>query len=162
MALVIEDGTQVVGANSYVTSAEIETYADARGVTLTADPEILATKAMDYIEAQAYIGVKVSSTQALQWPRTGAYVDGFEITNTTIPNELKTAQMATALSIDAGADPLSAVTRGVKMQQVGDLKVEYDENGAAITISRTINAALSKLLGSGASGGLSQFSVNRG
>ena len=161
MALVIEDGTQVAGANSYVTSTEIEAYADARGVTLTTDAEILAIKAMDFIESQTYLGTKYTSTQALQWPREGVYIDGYEVAVTDIPQELKNAQMAAALSIDSGTDPLSSVERGIKMQQVGDLKVEYDEDGASVSISRSINAAMRKLL-AGGSGGFSQFAVNRG
>jgi hypothetical protein len=158
--LVIEDGSQVAGATSYVTAAEIETYAEARGVTLTTDPEILSVKAMDYIESQSFLGSKVSSTQALQWPRTGVTIDGYELAATEIPNELKNAQMATAISIASGVDPLSSVQRGVKMQQVGDLKVEYDDSGS-VSISRTINASLAKLVGGG-SGGVSQFKVTRG
>ena len=36
MALVIEDGSRVAGANSYVTLAEARAFASARGVTLSA------------------------------------------------------------------------------------------------------------------------------
>jgi len=159
MSIVVEDGTQVTGANSYVTVANIETYADQRGITLTMDPEVLAIRSMDYIEAQRFIGTKVSSTQALQWPRTGVYIDGFEVPTTMIPVEVKYGQLATAMAIDAGNDPLASVQRGVKMQQVGDLKVEYDESGN-VTLNRAINAALGKVL-AGSGGGISSFSVER-
>jgi len=52
MALIIEDGTIVAGADSYATLAVLRAYALKRGVTLSAvdaDLEVLAIKAMDYI-----------------------------------------------------------------------------------------------------------------
>lgn len=160
MALIIEDGTQVVGANSYVTAADIETYADARGVTLTIDAEILATKAMDYIEAQSYIGTKITATQPLQWPRTGAYIDGFALADTDIPNDLKNGQMATAVAISNGNDPLSIMDgRGIIKQKVGSIEVWYDEDGSNVNYARTINNALKRILSGGNSG--SMFSVTR-
>ena len=51
MALVIEDGSEVSTANSYVTVAEIRTYATTRGVTtipaVDAEVEVLAIKSME-------------------------------------------------------------------------------------------------------------------
>ena len=72
MALVIEDGSGVVGANSYGNVADARTYAAARGVTLSvvdADLEVQMILAMDYLEALAFVGRVVSFTQALSWPR---------------------------------------------------------------------------------------------
>lgn len=157
--LVIEDGSVVVSANSYVTAVQIEAYAEARGVTLTTDPEILAVKAMDFIEAQRFIGVKTLQSQPLQWPRTGAYIDGFEVDVATIPEELKSAQMATAVAIDTGYDPLAPIERGVVRQKVGSIEVEYDQGGMTTSYSRSISAALKKL--TMGSGGASNFMVSR-
>ena len=157
--LVIEDGSVVVSANSYVTAAQLEAYAEARGITFTADPEVLAIKAMDFIESQRFVGVKTLQSQPLQWPRTGAYIDGFEVSTTTIPEELKNAQMATAVAIDTGYDPLAPLERGVVRQKVGSIEIEYDQGGMTASYSRAISAALKKLtLGSG---GASNFTVSR-
>lgn len=162
MALIIEDGTGVAGANSYVTVAEFEAYALERGVTLTGTPtsEQLLIRAMDYLESLSYIGEIASMGQALQWPRYGVYIDCYYfISNTTIPNLLKNAQMATAISIDQGDDPLASIPRLVSSETVGPISVTY-EKGQSATIIRRVSALLRRLLVNGGSG--ASFAVWRG
>jgi hypothetical protein len=73
IVIVVEDGTQIVNANSYVSIADMVSYALNRGVVLTADDATAAMliQATDYLEAQAllYQGYPSTDTQALQWPR---------------------------------------------------------------------------------------------
>lgn len=102
MTIIVETGAIIANANSYVTLAEARAYSLSRGVTLSATDsavEILLTKAMDYLEAQRdrYQGCKVSPDQTLQWPRAGVCLDGYDITITTIPAVLKSAQMQLAM-----------------------------------------------------------------
>ena len=67
MALIVEDGTGVSGANSYADLVTIRTYAEARQVTLPADPnlEAFVFKGMDYLEG------KKLGLLALTWPLDG-------------------------------------------------------------------------------------------
>lgn len=74
MTLVIEDGTGLANAQSYVSAADARIYANLRGITLPADDATLEPfliQACDYLEAQRnrYQGVKATATQALQFPR---------------------------------------------------------------------------------------------
>lgn len=65
MALVVEDGTGVAGADSYADLATLRAYAARRGVTLSADDATLepfAYKAMDYLDDYG-VGLGV-----LVWP----------------------------------------------------------------------------------------------
>jgi len=144
--IIIEDGTVVPGANSYVTEAELTTYAADRGITLTAATDVLLIKAMDYIESLSFIGTKYSKGQALQWPRSNVYIDGFYFVPTIIPPALQTGQIATALAIDSENSPLATVERATKREKVDVIEVEYMDNAAAQTIVKTITAALRKLL----------------
>ena len=70
MALVIEDGSIVPNAQSFVQAAELVTYATLRNLAfpaLEADQEALLIKASDYLlsrEAE-FKGQRVSSAQAL-------------------------------------------------------------------------------------------------
>ena len=60
MALIIEDGSGVANANSYVTTTEWDTWATARGIAhshSTGKIEELILTAMDYIEAQNFVGL---------------------------------------------------------------------------------------------------------
>lgn len=160
MTIIVENGTIVSGANSYVSEAELTAYATARGVTLSLDTEQLLIRAMDYIEAQIYLGYKFTSTQPLQWPRSGVYVDSYLVDSDVIPTELKNGQMETALAIDNGQDPLADIARTTKSETVGSLSVTYADNAASTTLVRKISSSLKKLLANGSSG--SQFNVGRG
>jgi hypothetical protein len=153
MTLIIEDGSQVVGANSYITTTELTTYATARGVTLTASAEVLIISAMDYIESLAYQGYKVSSTQALQWPRSYVYIDGYAFASDDIPQHLKDGLAQVAIAIDAGNGPLTTIGRAKKKVKAGPVEVEYADNATSVAVVRTISAALYKLLDGGGMSG---------
>ncbi len=149
MAIVVEDGTVVTGANSYVTAAELSAYAAARSVTLVSGAETLLIQAMDYIESLSFIGIKWTKDQPLSWPRVDVWIDGYYQDVEDIPVQLKNGQMAVALAIDAGNGPLIDLPRGVKRERVGELEVEYMDGAPSVTIARTINANLQKLLAGG-------------
>lgn len=159
MAIVVEDGSIVAGANSYVSEAELTAYATQRGVTLTGTEESLLIKAMDYLETLDYIGEKKTADQPLQWPRTNAYIDGYLFASDEIPKELKSAQMALAISIDSGTDPMATIERATKREKVDVIEVEYMDNASSVAIITSVNRMLRKLL-SGATGG-SAFRVVR-
>lgn len=159
MPIVVEDGSIVSGANSYVSEAELIAYAAARGITLTADPEILLIKAMDYLESLNYKGYKKTRLQPLQWPRCGVIIDCYCFPSDEIPQELKNAQMSLAISIDAGDDPLATQSQSVKREKVDVIEVEYMDGSSSSPIIKSVNAALSKLL---AGGGGNVLNVYRG
>ncbi len=146
MAITVETGAIVANANSYVSTTDFTTYATARGITLTSGAETLLVQAMDYIESLAYIGVKYTSTQGLQWPRSGVYIDGYLFAYNDIPTELINAQMMVAMAIDVGNGPLVTIARATKRERVGELEVEYTDGANSVAIVRTINAMLWKLL----------------
>lgn len=134
MALVVEDGTIVENANSYATLTQIRDYAISRGVTLSnvdATLESQVHAAMLYLEAlrAKYKGVKVSSTQSLQWPRLGAYVDGFAVESNEIPIELVKALYELVLANEAGIDLMPTVEGAfVVKEKVGPIETEYSES----------------------------------
>ena len=158
--IIVEDGTVVAGANSYVTEADLTQYAADRGVTLNTATDVLIIKAMDYIESLNFIGDKHIEEQPLQWPRDEVYIDGYYIERETIPKELKNGVYATALAIDAELDPLRVVERATKREKVDVVEVEYMDSAASETIVRTINAALRKIIKPGGLGSTS-FAVVR-
>ena len=133
MALIIENGTIVANANSYVTTTEARAYASARGKTLPtldADLEALLISAVDYLEGKRsqYQGAKTDpANQALQWPRTGVFIDCVEIGANTIPKELKDAQCRLACEQASGVDIMPTKTGPfVTEETVGPLTTKYD------------------------------------
>ena len=134
MALTIEDGSGVVGANSYIDVAAARSYAVARGLALPAadgDVEALLIKAMDFIEAYRgdFQGLKTAATNSLQWPRTGVTLDGYPLAEDAIPQVLKDAQAQ--LAVDAqNVDLMPTGTgREVVMERVDVVQVQYTESG---------------------------------
>ena len=158
--IIVENGTVVAGANSYVSEAGLLDYAASRGVTLSGATDVLIIKAMDYIESLSFIGDKHREAQPLQWPRDEVYIDRYYIERETIPKELKNGVYTAALAIDAELDPLRIVERATKREKVDVIEVEYMDSAAAETIVRTISAALYKILRPGGHGG-SSFRVVR-
>jgi len=148
----------VVGTNSYVTEAQLTAYASARGVTIAGQGSVLLTLAMDYLESLNYIGEKTTQTQSLQWPRMSAFVDNNLLDKSVVPEAIKNAQMATAISIDQGVDPLSDLSPAVKREKADVVEVEYQDGAQATVISRRINAQLRKYL---RAGGVFNFAVTR-
>lgn len=131
--LIIEDGTGVAGANSYATVAQLEAYAQLRGLPLPADEaekERLLIRAMDYIEAKApdFSGTRYSIEQSLQWPRYGVFVDGHELLYNTIPSILIEAQCdiaANSVGLDLLPTQAPSAKGAVTQETVGPVSVSY-------------------------------------
>lgn len=158
--IIVEDGSGMTNSNSYVSEAELSSYAADRGITVTGDADDLLIKAMDYLESQSFIGFKETKDQALQWPRANAYIDGYLVNYNEIPYELKKSQFEIALSIDVGVDPQANVARTQKRVKVGELEVEYADDSASTTIVKKISNSLKKLVVGSITG--TGFPVDRG
>lgn len=107
--LIIEDGTVVDNANSYVTDLEFNQWASIRGVSIpSTEPErdSLAVKAYDALTDNYDLklsGSRVSINQTGLLPREGMIANGFDIENDSIPQQFKAAQMLIMSSIHEGA-----------------------------------------------------------
>jgi hypothetical protein len=139
MALTVEDGSIVTGANSYVSLQDARDYASARGVDLPTDDgelEVLLIKAMDWIESMRddFRGYKRTDDQPLQWPRYEVYVDWYYVESDTIPRELRNAQMAAAVELHEGNELLANESDSGPVQQesVGDISVTYATRQRAV------------------------------
>lgn len=136
MALVIEDGSRVAGANSYVTLAEARAFASARGVTLSAVDATLepfVIKAFDYVESleSKWKGGRIAADQPASWPRQEVYLFDSEtaLASTAIPAQLKNGQCQ--LVIDAVATDLQprGTGREIIKQKVDVIETEYAKTG---------------------------------
>jgi len=149
MALVIEDGSVVTGANSYVTLAEFKAWADSRDISYNADDNVLEAqilRAMDYIERLYFIGNKANENQPLQWPRTEALIDGYYADATEIPKEVKIAVYEATVVEAAGYSELEIQSRKTLRERVGDIEVQYAENSENRTITPALQYALNRIV----------------
>ena len=148
MALIVEDGTAVAGANSYVSADDFLAWADARGFTYPSYPEIeqKILRAMDYIESLSFVGQKNEETQPLQWPRAYVLIDGYSVDSNEIPNELKVAVYeAIKLDID-GDSKLTVSDRETVKEKIGDIEVTYKSSAGMKRTTPAMSKALRKLV----------------
>jgi len=160
-ASVTSDPGYVVGANSYVSTATLQTYCDARNYTIVAtDLSYLLIKAMDYIESLQFIGVKKTRNQPLQWPRYSVRYDGYTLDSTQMPQMLLDALCETAIAVDQGYDPLAVLPRNIAKIKVDEIEIEYAQSTSAQALAVSIRYKLWKLLHGGL--GSNSFTVGKG
>lgn len=151
MALIKETGEIVAGANTYATLAEARAFAALRGVSLSAvdaDLEVIAIKAMDYLESfrNEYQGNKLTKEQSLQWPREGAYLDGFEILEDEVPVQLGWAQSQLLMDITSGLDLMpNSDGREILKEKIDVLETTYAQSSSGSAPAPIFTKALAIL-----------------
>lgn len=162
MAIVIEDGTGVVGANSYASENDADTYFEDRDNTDwnnysgTGDKEaalIRATTALDNMYRYQYTGYRTfGRDQMLEWPRTAAYdYEGILIDTQEIPIEViqSTCEFAVRELMDPNSI-LGDLEQGgnlIQSLQAGSVSITYAGASNPNTVYQTVDTIMSKLLG---------------
>ena len=131
MPLIVEDGTGMATAESYVSVADADARHTAFGNSAwtgtDAVKEAALRRATAYIE-QAYRsrwqGVRMSEAQALSWPRYNVIVDSWSIASDEVPTEVANACADLALKA-LSADLNEDLDRAVIREKVGPLETEY-------------------------------------
>lgn len=142
-------------ANSYVTEAAIDTYADEMG-----GPNALAweesserlqlmIRATRMLDALHWLGRKAASTQALQWPRdyvvdpdspTGEYFN-----NKAIPTRIKRAQMELVLAM-AGGFEAPGSSDAIKSKEMDGVRIDYAGGRVSGQLPDSVMALIARLL----------------
>lgn len=130
--LVVEDGTGLSTAESYVSVAWADTYLRKRARAATWDTYDTATKAAYLIAATEYLdahcnwrGNILTTTQLLGWPRSGAYDKWSRaVADDEVPTLVKTATVEIACLGEITQEG-SAV---VKEEAIGPIRTVYDTN----------------------------------
>lgn len=158
MALIIEDGTIVANADSYVTLAAYQAYGAARGWTLGTDDaadEINLRRAFDGINRQwSYRGELVNeATQAGAWPRyMSAFSSGYVVPSNEIPQRVKDAQCELAYLVQGGLDLFATIGSSTtsEMIKVGPITIDEETlpSGKARVVA--VEGLLRPYLGAGA------------
>ena len=150
MALVVEDGTGLSTAESYISVVDASTYHTARGnatwAALASDTvrEQALRKATDYMGAVyglRWSGDRVLAAQALDWPRYNVAVHGFSVDSDVVPTAV--ANACAELALRAAADDLLPdIGAQVKSETVGPISVVYADGARQSDVFRQIEAML--------------------
>lgn len=155
MTIIVEDGTLVAGAESFCTVAFADAYHQTRGNAAwdalddIDDKEPALRKATDYMEQMyrmRWKGFRISSLQALSWPRADVEVEDGPYRNTVainiVPKEVKNACAEFALR-SLSEDLAPDLTQTVSSETVGPIKVDYEQGSQEGVRYRAIDALLS-------------------
>lgn len=153
MALIVEDGTGLATAESFISVADASARQAALGntnwATLTeTEMEQALRRATAYMEQayrQSWKGTRLYRDQALSWPRYGAVVDGYDLNSDYVPADV--ANACADLAFKAAADDLAPdLERGIKREKVGPLETEFDTLSPQATRYRAADMALAPYL----------------
>jgi hypothetical protein len=175
MSLIVEDGSVVAGAESYVTVEDADLYHYNRGMTAwtgldVASKEQALRRATDFMLGRyrgRWKGAKTRYQQALDWPRVGVTPDDaqnpfstqigygygykYVIPYTVVPNEVKNA--CCELALRAASGPLLAdLEPRILTETVGPITVKYDPSSPQYIRYAQVDAILSPLLANGGVG----------
>ncbi|MCD8213264.1 MAG: hypothetical protein LUC34_04330 [Campylobacter sp.] len=139
--MIVEDGTGLANADSYIGIDYADDYFSTRNVAEWANlpnKEALLIKATDFIEVAYFSkwrGERLTLNQALAFPRDSGGV----------PEKLKKAVCELALKASSG-ELMSDIERLTKKEKVGSIEVEYADNASAVTKYAYVASLLKPLL----------------
>lgn len=129
VTLVVEDGTNVPGANTYVSAESLIEYCESRDIALPAEESDvikLILRSMDYLESFEceFQGARKFETQPLSFPRINLFINERPV---EMPTQLVPilAQMSGALNL--GFDPwaVTSNTDLVTEETVGPITTKF-------------------------------------
>jgi len=149
--LIVEDGTGKPDSDSYVSLVDARALAAKYGYTLPTDDDkanVSIRNGTQYVDMNesCFGGVRKLLTQALAWPRVGAKTTfKAEISDDTIPEQLKIAVVAAAAEYGAGVDVRATDDgKAIASEEVtGAVAVSYFNNGKTgntVVITKAIDA----------------------
>jgi len=136
MAIVVEDGTQVAGSNSYVSRADLIAYAATFGVTIadTTASDAYLVESASYINQheQVFNGNRTARDQSMPWPRYAVVIDDWYWNHNEIPTNVKLAQYHYAMDIASGIDlwnrPVNPNLAAIEQRVEGAVTVVYSRS----------------------------------
>lgn len=163
MAIVVEDGTGLADAETYVSVSDCKAYLDARGRVswgqlAEAAQEASLRNAADYLDARygsRLQGYRLKTTQALYWPREGVEFDNTVWDPAPLPTPLIRACCEAAALSASGTDLFQPLERGgqviEKLEIVGPITERTKWAGSAPvgTTYPAIDRYMNQLCGSG-------------
>jgi hypothetical protein len=169
MAIVVEDGTGLANAVSYVSAEDATLYHQARGNLKweeqgTPEQEAALIRATQYVDGKyhsRWVGYRANGrNQALDWPRLNAYDSGNNfIASDEIPSELEQAISEAALRELVSPNSLLPdfkTSDRITSQTVGPISTDFAvSNSSVVPVTPVIDNLLQGILKDGGYAGVS-------
>lgn len=156
MSLIVENGSGMPDSESLCSVAQADAYHSARAnaswaLLTTLEKEAALRRSTDYLTVYRgkWKGRRVSSTQALDWPRYEVRLDdvgcGVYAPSNTVPAEVMKA--TAELAIRAAAGELAGdIERVVIEETIGPITTKYAPGGVPYVRYRAVDLLLAPLL----------------
>ena len=160
ISITVEDGSEVAGANSYLSLAAADTYHEAVIESAVWDEATTDEKNRALVQATRVLGTqyrwkgcRTTSTQPLAWPRKTMVYDGVGIDDDVIPQVLKDAQAEIARELlvtdgfvvrpesAAGGDALKNLVLGK-----GALEIEFQNQQPILGFATAVTPYVEDML----------------
>lgn len=159
MSLIVEDGTGLSTAASYISVDDADTYhmerQNADWVGSAEAKEGALRRATDFMLQRyrgAWQGYRLNSTQALDWPRSWVEVDGYSVASDSVPTPIKQACAELALRALAGDLNADQDQAGITREKIGQIEVEYGLGASTAVKYPAVDELLAPYLQTGSSG----------
>lgn len=162
MSLIVEDGTGLPNAESYISVADANAYHAAIGNTawaaLASDAlrEQALRRATQYMVGRyrmLWTGTRMSMTQALDWPRSLVPLRDLPFAsyypNTQVAPEVKNACASLALRTSTGAALVSDESQRKTKVKIGPIETEYADGSSVQKKYPEVDAMLKAYLKGG-------------
>lgn len=173
MSLIVEDGTGLSAAESYISVADADTYHADRGNTPWSTMTTLqkeqalrrGTEFMLQIYRGKWKGYRTTNVQALDWPRASVDIPdspggygGFPayVPINSIPVEIKKACAEMGYRAASG-ELLEDQTRSVVREKIGPIETEYDRASPQRKRYVAVDAIVGPFLGTSAGGAMASL-----
>lgn len=151
MGLIVEDGTVVPNADSFLSLIEAQNLAFNYGITLPCDNnEAEVALRQGYLnllnQERNLQGSRISPEQTGIFPRKYVYNNCFAVASDSIPNEVKLAQLYASESIANGTE-VNEATSGERLKKF-DVQGVYSEeyqDGSRQNLNATIQGVVNSL-----------------
>lgn len=162
--IIVEDGSNVPGSNSYISYQEFIDYCTlynyVEALELDESEQVAAIiKAADLVDSYKFRGEEVHSDQNMSFPRKNCVPVGSirPIHITDIPKSIRKAQLAASTISASGIDlqPTIQSSDFVTREKVGPIETEYSDSlksGMTTPIFSFVDSILSNYLSSGGNG----------
>lgn len=126
-----------VGTDAYDSLANVDSYHASRGnsawaaVTDATAREVFIRKATDWVDRNfSFIGDQATASQRLKWPRKYAELEGYALSETSIPWQVAEATAIIADIFRQGTVDLEGIvtndSASLQMQKVDVITIQYD------------------------------------
>lgn len=170
LVLIVEDGSEVAGANSYASLAQGDAYHEGRLHSSAWTGADNATKETALVMASRlldgnvqWLGHRMTITQQLGWPRCGVEWEGHEIPSDTVPQPVRNATIELArllITTDLQAQQASDNIKSLGLGN-GALEIEFKDDSETERVPVAIGELLLGLGGVTSKRGITQRRVVR-